>query len=49
MAIKRTEIVRGQKRLLILDGVEPLQYPQGPMQGGLKSAFLLALRLDLQA
>jgi transcriptional regulator with XRE-family HTH domain/tetratricopeptide (TPR) repeat protein len=41
------ELIRRQKTLLILDGVEPLQYPPGPMQGRLKDQGLQGLLREL--
>lgn len=40
---KLSELVRAQRTLLILDGLEPLQYPPGEMQGRLKDQGLQAL------
>jgi tetratricopeptide (TPR) repeat protein len=37
------ERVRGQRSLLVLDGVESLQYPTGPLEGELKDPGLRAL------
>ncbi|UCE99251.1 MAG: TIR domain-containing protein [Planctomycetota bacterium] len=45
--IRLAELVRKQKTLLILDGLEPLQYPPGPMQGLLKDKGLQALLKEL--
>ena len=45
--VRLAELVRGQKTLLILDGVEPLQYPPGPMAGRLKDQGLGALLREL--
>jgi len=45
--VRLAELVRGQKTLLILDGVEPLQYPPGPMQGRLKDQGLQGLLREL--
>ena len=36
------EILAGRKCLLLLDGLEPLQYPPGPMCGKLKDQAMLA-------
>jgi hypothetical protein len=41
------ELVRETKTLLILDGMEPLQYPPGEMQGRLKDQSLEALLKEL--
>ncbi|MEM9365944.1 MAG: hypothetical protein AAGD07_08095 [Planctomycetota bacterium] len=38
-----TELVRQQRTLLILDGLEPLQHPPGPMEGELADPSLQAL------
>lgn len=45
--VRLAELVRGQKTLLILDGVEPLQYPPGPMAGRLKDQGLQGLLREL--
>jgi tetratricopeptide (TPR) repeat protein len=45
--VRLAELVRGQKTLLILDGVEPLQYPPGQMNGQLKDHGLQALLREL--
>jgi tetratricopeptide (TPR) repeat protein len=37
------ELVAGQRTLLILDGLEPLQYPPGPLGGELKDPGMRAL------
>jgi hypothetical protein len=39
--------VRRKSTLLVLDGLEPLQYPPGPMQGRLKDQAIEALLLTL--
>ncbi|KAA3615419.1 MAG: hypothetical protein DWQ05_13775 [Calditrichaeota bacterium] len=44
---KLAELVRAQRCLLILDGLEPMQYPPGEMQGYLKDQGLQALLKDL--
>ncbi len=41
------DLVRKKKTLLILDGLEPLQYPPGEMQGELKDQSLKALLKEL--
>ncbi len=41
--LRLAELVRREKTLLILDGVEPLQYPPGPLAGRLKDSGLAAL------
>ena len=45
--IHLAELIRRQKTLLILDGLEPLQYPPGHMQGQLKDQGLQALLKEL--
>ncbi|MCG3155790.1 MAG: hypothetical protein DKINENOH_02398 [bacterium] len=45
--IRLAELIRQQKTLLILDGVEPLQYPPGQLQGELKDQGLKALLKEL--
>ena len=45
--IRLAELVRQQMTLLILDGLEPLQYPPGPMKGQLKDQGLQALLKEL--
>jgi tetratricopeptide (TPR) repeat protein len=45
--VRLAELVREQKTLLILDGVEPLQYPPGPMKGRLKDQGLQVLLREL--
>ncbi len=45
--VRLAELLRQQKTLLILDGVEPLQYAPGPMQGRLKDQGLQALLKEL--
>ena len=42
-------LLREQRTLLILDGVEPLQYPPGPLEGRLKDPGLAALLKNLAA
>jgi tetratricopeptide (TPR) repeat protein len=41
--------IRQTRTLLILDGLEPLQYPPGPQEGRLKDAALHALLIELAA
>ncbi|MSM38683.1 MAG: DUF4365 domain-containing protein [Geobacter sp.] len=41
-------LVRESRTLLILDGLEPIQYPTGPMQGRLKDQGLQALTRELR-
>jgi len=45
--VRLAELIRKQKTLLILDGLEPLQYPPGQMQGRLKDQGLQALLKEL--
>jgi tetratricopeptide (TPR) repeat protein len=45
--VRLAELVRQQRTLLILDGMEPLQYPPSPMQGRLKDQGLQALLKEL--
>ncbi|MGA2091855.1 MAG: NACHT domain-containing protein [Sedimentisphaerales bacterium] len=45
--VRLAELIREQKTLLILDGVEPLQYPPGPMKGRLKDQGLQSLLREL--
>jgi len=45
--VRLAELIRGQKTLLILDGVEPLQHPPGPMAGRLKDQGLQGLLREL--
>ena len=40
-------IIRQKRTLLILDGLEPLQYPPGPMSGRLKDPALVSLLREL--
>jgi tetratricopeptide (TPR) repeat protein len=47
--LRLAELVQKYKTLLILDGVEPLQYPPGPMEGRLRDQGLLALLKQLAA
>jgi hypothetical protein len=42
------ELVRQQRTLLILDGMEPLQHPPGPMAGELTDPSMKALLQGLQ-
>ena len=41
--LRLAELVRQEKTLLVLDGVEPLQHPPGPLAGRLKDPGLNAL------
>jgi len=43
------ELVRRQKTLLVLDGLEPLQYPPGPNAGRIKDDALQVLLRELAA
>jgi hypothetical protein len=45
--LKLAELINQQKTLLILDGLEPLQYPMGTMRGLLKDQGLQALLKQL--
>ncbi len=47
--LKLAELVKAQKTLLVLDGLEPLQYPPGEMHGALKDQGLQALIKQLAA
>ena len=47
--IKLAELINGQRTLLILDGLEPLQYPVGTLHGELKDQGLKSLVLQLAA
>jgi tetratricopeptide (TPR) repeat protein len=40
-------LIKGQRTLLVLDGVEPLQYPPGAMEGRLKDQGLSVVLKDL--
>ncbi len=42
-------LIRKERSLLVLDGVEPLQYPPGPMEGRLKDPGLTTLLKGLAA
>lgn len=46
--VRLAEKIRERRTLLILDGLEPLQYPPGPMQGRLKDQGLQALMRELR-
>ncbi len=48
-ALRLAELIQQYKTLLILDGLEPLQYPPGPMAGRLKDSGLQALLRQLSA
>ncbi len=45
--VRLAELVRRQRTLLLLDGMEPLQYPPGQMKGRLKDQGLQALLKEL--
>jgi hypothetical protein len=46
--VKLAELVRRQRTLLVLDGLEPLQHPLGgPMNGALKDKGLVSLCVEL--
>lgn len=47
--VRLAGLIRQQRTLLILDGVEPLQYPPGPLAGKLKGPGLAALLKGLAA
>jgi tetratricopeptide (TPR) repeat protein len=47
--LRLAELIRREKTLLILDGVEPLQHPPGPLAGRLKDPGLAALLKSLAA
>lgn len=42
-------LIGGSRNLLVLDGLEPLQYPPGPMQGRLRNPALQTLLAGLSA
>lgn len=44
-----SELIKKQRTLLIIDGLEPLQYPPGAMQGRLKDQGLQSLLRELAA
>lgn len=45
--VRLAELIRQKRTLLILDGLEPLQYPPGPMMGRLKDPALASLLREL--
>jgi tetratricopeptide (TPR) repeat protein len=45
--VRLAEVIRQKRTLLILDGLEPLQYPPGPMGGRLKDPGLASLLREL--
>ena len=46
--IRLAELIRNQRTLLVLDGLEPFQYPPGPMLGRIKDQGLQALMRELR-
>ncbi|MEM9605329.1 MAG: NACHT domain-containing protein [Pseudomonadota bacterium] len=48
-ATRLAQLINDRKTLLVLDGLEPLQYPPGAMQGALKDAGMAALLRGLVA
>lgn len=48
-AVRLAALLRAERTLLILDGVEPLQHPPGPDQGKLRDRALAALLRELCA
>lgn len=44
---KLANYIRKERILLVLDGVEPLQYPPGPQEGRLRDTAMRAFLLDL--
>ncbi|NQT36780.1 MAG: hypothetical protein HQ581_04785, partial [Planctomycetes bacterium] len=48
-AVRLAELVRRERTLLILDGIEPLQYPPGPGEGQLKDPGVRTLVRELAA
>jgi predicted ATPase len=42
-------LIKARRTLLILDGLEPLQYPPGPQEGSLKDRALIAVLRELAA
>jgi len=47
--VRLAQLLRKERTLLLLDGVEPLQYPPGPLAGRLKDPGLAALLKNLAA
>ena len=45
--VRLAGLIRGQRTLLILDGLEPLQYPPGAMEGRLKDQGLQGLLREI--
>ena len=48
-AMRLAELVREERTLLILDGIEPLQYPPGPGEGHIKDPGVRTLVRELAA
>lgn len=48
-AARMADLVNEKRTLLVLDGLEPLQYPPGPMHGSLKDGGMAALLRALAA
>lgn len=48
-AARLAKLIGGQRCLLVLDGLEPLQHPPGPMRGALKDPGMAALLRGLVA
>jgi hypothetical protein len=46
---KLAELIRRERSLLILDGLEPIQFPPGPQTGRLKDPGMVALLKELAA
>jgi tetratricopeptide (TPR) repeat protein len=47
--VRLAYLIRKERTLLLLDGIEPLQYPRGPLEGRLKDPGLAALLKNLAA
>jgi hypothetical protein len=47
--VRLAYLIRKERTLLLLDGIEPLQYPPGPLAGRLKDPGLAALLKNLAA
>jgi tetratricopeptide (TPR) repeat protein len=47
--VRLANLIRAERTLLLLDGLEPLQYPPGPEEGRLKDEALKALLRELAA
>lgn len=45
--VRLANLIRMQKTLLIIDGLEPLQYPPGPREGRLRDVSVVALLREL--